>query len=333
MIRWDSKELLDNTRHGLYEKYNITITDTEISNIVRAFFRIVRRLMGATSAGNKVDLFSGISLPGLGALRVNDSVKRRFVNRHIYKDKVKAGSLPEYYQAMEELYSYGWRYFKWVINKGYLFIHLDSGAVMAIPSEEAINSLVAIRMATKVIEEFCYSEGLMYRPNVEFVPFEWNPVKSIYKYSILGHFIRKYDNLLDVCIEHNILRVDLMEKLRSNEIDEGIRFTACVGEYVFVKGDGYVGPRVFNNSMQPIKYTMEVSMLDRFTGEVVYERIGTLYEAARFLRYLTKKNIEPYYIYKRGILENRVIYGYKWRREDTPENDKLQAERHNRESK
>ena len=62
--------------------------------------------------------------------------------------------------------------------------------------------------------------------------------------------------------------------------------------------------------------------------DTFFDKIGTILEASKFLKYLGKKGvIEPYYIYKRGIIEKRVIYGYKWRREDTAEDDNLQEER------
>ena len=175
------------------------------------------------------------------------------------------------------------------------------------------------------IEEFYYNEGLLERKEVKLVPFNWIPIRSIYMYTIEGKFVRKYETIHDVCCDFKVLGMEVRTKLIANSNPRG--FHSVIEGYVFLIGDGYVGPRIFNSPLRPIKYNDVVSMLDRNTGEVVYHRIGTIVEAAKFLKYMGKKGvIEPYYIYKKGIQENRVIYGYKWRREDSAKDDNLQKE-------
>ena len=331
MIRWDSKELLDNVRHELFSKYGYMVTNTEIMETTRAFFRIVRLVMKVTTVWNRKKLISGIVIPNLGVLRVNNSAKKSLEIKRIWGARFKEGSYEEQLAVRESLFGYGWKYFKWDINKGYLFVHEDTGTLMSIPSEEAKTALEAKKKALFEIEEFCFMEGLLPRQEANLVPFVWKPIKCIYKYDLFGMFVKRYETIHDVCLEEKVLGWEVREKLIHNENIERL-YPALINGYLYVIGDGYVGPRVFRNPRPAVKYTQIVSILDRNSGEVIYDRIGTIHEAAKFLQWTKASGIiEPYYIYKHGILENRIIYGYKWRREDTPEDDNLQTERNRRE--
>ena len=332
MIKWDSKELLDNTRHELFLQFGYTITNTEIIETVRAFFSMVRLVMRVTTVWNRKKLISGIVIPNFGVLRVNNSAKKSLEIKRIWGSRFKEGSHEEQLAVIEGLFAYGWKYFKWDINKGYLFVHEDTGTLMAIRSEEAKTALEAKKKALFDIEEFCYHEGLLPRKELNLVPFIWKPIKCIYKYDLFGIFIRRYETIHEVCLDERIAGWEVRKKLIRNE-DTEIYYPGLINGFVYFIGDGYVGPRVFRNPRPEIKYTQIVSILDRNTLEVIYDRIGTIHEAAKFLQWTKASGvIEPYYIYKKGILENKTIYGYKWRREDTPENDNLQAERNRRES-
>lgn len=333
MIRWDSKELLDEVRHELYSKYNLSVTDTEISNIVRAFFSMVRKIMSTTKPMDTIHNVGSIHLPGIGKIRLNSNAKRKYVIKTIWKKRFKEGSSEEHMAVVESLYGYGWRYFKWTISSGYIFIHEYSGEVSCIETAEVSTLLDAKKLFLNRVEEYYYHNGIMDRKEIKLVPFIWKPIQGIYMYTLDGKFVRRYENIREVCIEHKVIGFEVRDKLIRNENKSG--FNSVINNHVFLIKDGYVGPRIFNNPRQTaVKYNQIVSILDRNTEQVLFHKIGTILEASKFLKYLGKKGvIEPYYIYKKGIVENKIIYGYKWRREDIVEDDNLQKEGHIRESR
>lgn len=326
MIRWDSKELLDEVRHELFLNYNYSVSNTEIMETVRSFFSMSRQVIATTKPMDTKCVFGSIHIPFIGKIKLNENAKRRYAVKMHWKARFKEGSSEEQVAVAESLYGYGWRYFKWTLWNGYIFVHEASGEVRCIETNEVRTLIDAKKKFLGLVEENYYINGVLPRLELNLVPFVWNPIRGIYQYSLNGKFIRKYENIHEVCLEYKVLGIEVREKLMHNK--EGRGFNSPIGDYFFVLQDGYVGPRVFHNPIQSVKYTQIVSILDRITEEPLFKHIGTILEASKFLKYMGKKGvIEPYYIYKKGIIEKKTIYGYKWRREDTVKDDNLQEER------
>jgi len=320
MIQWDSKELLDNVRHKLFEDRNRIVTDTEIANTIRMFFSVVRKI---TSVPNKYDTLyqiGSINIPKLGKINFNSELKRKLLIGNTRKIVYERPSSEDILRTSENLYSYGWKFFKWNPINGFIFVHEESGSVHCLDTKRAVTRHQARKQFLEQLETDLTIKGILPVKKLKLVPFEWKPIKSIYKYNLNGEYLGKYSNIHEVSLEFKILGMDVYNKLRANE-KEG--FTSLINGFVLLIADGYVGPRVFTNPIRHQKYNDLVSILDKNTNEVLFYRIGTILEASKFLRYLGNKNrIEPYYINKKGLIENKVVYGYRWRREVPCQNDK-----------
>lgn len=287
----------------LSNKYRLT--NEQVKSILSFHAKVVKKLMSRGKL-NEVDFINRIQFGRIGFFILKERVLRSRLsskgNEVSYKD--------EFLKAVSYLDKFGWVYFKWSKEQGFIFANYISGKIDYLTTEGVYNGANATVLFAKKVNEDNVRHGLDVNRALTLSRVEF---KKVAEYTIRGKLVKIHNNLYKAHIDSDISLLKLRKYL--DKYSNNYNTTKLIGSlkqrlWFYIENDALESIVASVGYKEP-KHLFYIDMCDK-DGNVLIKRLGRPFEAAEFIEAITNRTNIKVSPILRVLNTGNKMYGYVW---------------------